>query len=131
MNENSNESFGYLIIKVSTARGAIPLENAAVSVRAKPAEVSGILYSLRTDSSGLTPRITLPTPPKSLSQTPGNSTPFSLWDIDVFNDGFQTAHYTNVPVYPEITSIQTADLVPLPEGFAPSDTFNESSAPNL
>ena len=128
---NENESFGYLLVKVSTARGAIPLENAYVSVRGTTAESSSIIYSLRTDSSGLTPRITLPTPPKSLSQAPNNSTPFSLWDIDVFSDGFITAHYMSVPVYPEITSIQAADLIPLPEGFAPSESFNESSAPNL
>ena len=131
MNDYGNESIGYLVIKVSTARGAIPLENAAVSVRGKPESSSGILYSLRTDSSGLTPRVSLPTPPKSLSQSPGNPTPFSLWDIDVFCDGFISAHYTSVPVYPDVTSIQNADLTPLPEGFSKGDTYNESSAPNL
>ena len=131
MNDYGNESIGYLVIKVSTARGAIPLENAAVSVRGKPESSSGILYSLRTDSSGLTPRVSLPTPPKNLSQSPGSLTPFSLWDIDVFCDGFISAHDTSVPVYPDVTSIQNADLTPLPEGFSKGDTYNESSAPNL
>ena len=131
MNQSNSESIGYLIVKVSTARGAIPLENATVSVRGTPAQNSGIIYSLETDSSGLTPRMPLPAPSKSISQTPGTTPPFSLWNIDVFYKGFSTAHYTNVPVYAEITSIQNADLIPLPEIFDPSDSYNESSTPNL
>lgn len=131
MNQSNNESIGYLIVKVSTARGAIPLENATVSIRGTPEQNSGILYSFETNQSGLTPKIALPAPRKSISQTPGNIPPYSLWNIDVFYKGFSTAHYTNVPVYAEITSVQNADLIPLPEGFSPSDTYNESSTPNL
>ena len=131
MNPSNNESIGYLIVKVSTARGAIPLENATVSIRGTPEENSGIIYSFETNQSGLTPKIPLPAPNKNLSQTPNNIPPYSLWNIDVFYKGFSTAHYTNVPVYSEITSIQNADLIPLPEGFSPSDSYNESSAPNL
>ena len=132
MNIQSNESIGYLIVKVSTARGAIPLENATVSVRGTPESNSGIIYSLETDSSGLTPKLPLPAPRKILSQSPNNDLPpYSLWNVDVFYKGFSTAHYTNVPVYADITSIQNADLIPLPEGFMPNDTYNESGTPNL
>ena len=131
MNQSNSENIGYLIVKVSTARGAIPLEDATVSVRGTPEENSSIVYSLETDSSGLTPRLALPAPPKNVSQTPGDIPPFSLWNVDVFFKGFSTAHYTNVPVYSGITSIQNADLIPLPEAFAPNESYNESSAPNL
>lgn len=132
MNNNQiSEEIGYLIVKVSTARGAIPLENATVSVRGAPAQDSGIIYSLETDASGLTPRLALKTPPRELSLSPDNATPYSLWNIDVFCKGFSTAHYTGVPIYGGITSVQNAELIPLPEGFLPLESFNESSAPNL
>ena len=131
MNQQSNENIGYLRVRVSTARGAIPLENATVSVKGTPEQNSGIVYSLETDSSGLTPRMPLPAPNKNLSQTPNNVPPFSLWNIDVYYKGFSRAHYTNVPVYAEITSVQNADLIPLPEGFNPTESYNESSEPNL
>ena len=131
MNNSPTENIGYLVVRVSTARGAIPLENATVSVRGSDAASSGIFYSLESDQSGLTPKLPLPAPPRSISQSPSNEISFSLWNIDVFSDGFITAHYTNVPVYSGITSIQSAELVPLPENFMPSESFNESSTPDL
>ena len=131
MNNASTESIGYLVVRVSTARGAIPLENATVSVRGSTAQNSGIVYSLETDMSGLTPRLPLPTPPKSNSLTPDQDTPYSLWNIDVYMKGFTTERYSNVPVYSGITSVQSAELIPLSEGFMPSENVTESETPDL
>ena len=131
MNNSSTENIGYLVVRVSTARGAIPLENATVSVRGTSAQSSDIIYSLETDESGLTPRLPLPTPPKSNSLSPDQSTPYSLWSIDVFKKGYVTARYESVPVYPEITSVQNAELIPLSEGFMPYESVNQNEAPNL
>ena len=131
MDNASIENVGYLIVRVSTARGAIPLENATVSVRGSTPQNSGILYSLETDVSGLTKRLPLPAPPRENSLSPSGETPFSLWNIDVFCKGFVTARYLSVPIYSGITSVQNAELVPLSEGFLPYESFNESEAPNL
>ena len=131
MNNSSTEQIGYLVGRVSTARGAIPLENATVSVRGTSAQSSDIIYSLETDESGLTPRLPLPAPPKSNSLSPDQSTPYSLWSIDVFKKGYVTARYESVPVYPEITSVQNAELIPISEGFMPYESVNENEAPNL
>ena len=131
MKDTSNESIGYLVVRVSTARGAIPLENATVSVRGSAQQNSGIIYSLQTNVSGLTPRLPLPTPPKDNSLSPDQGTPYSLWSIDVFCKGFITARYESVPVYSGITSVQSAELIPLSEGFMPSENVTESETPNL
>ena len=131
MNNASTENIGYLVVRVSTARGAIPLENATVSVRGTSAQSSDIIYSLETDESGLTPRLPLPAPPKSNSLSPDQSTPYSLWSIDVFKSGYATARYESVPVYPDVTSIQGAELVPLIEGVRPYDVINQNEAPML
>lgn len=131
MNDQSTENIGYLVIRVSTARGAIPLENATVSVRGSQKEDSGIFYSVETDSSGLTPRFALPAPPRALSQTPNDSIPYSLWNIDVFKKGYITARFSGVPVYSGVTSIQNAELIPLTEGYEPSERISESETPNL
>ena len=131
MNNTSIENIGYLVVRVSTARGAIPLEDATVSIRGSTEQNSGVVYSLETDASGLTPRLPLPAPPRANSLTPNQDVPYSLWSIDVFCKGFITARYESVPVYAGITSVQSAELVPLSEGFEPYETSSESEAPNL
>ncbi len=131
MNNASTEGIGFLIVRVSTARGAIPIENATVSIRGSSQDSSGIIYSLETDQSGLTPRLPLPTPPKINSLSPNQDTPYSLWNIDVFQKGFVTARYSGVPVYPDITSVQSAELIPLSEGFEPYERVTEGEVPNL
>ena len=80
-------SEGYLTVRVSTARGAIPLEGATVNVRGDDADSSEIIFSLLSDRDGRTPTVTLPTPPKENSTSPGISPAFSTYNIDVFKDG--------------------------------------------
>ena len=114
------DSVGYLTVKVSTARGAIPLADATVNVRGASPEQSGILRSLRTNRDGQTERIALPTPPRSASASPdvGNSVPpFSVYGIDVFKEGYVPLEFQQVPIFPDVTSIQPAVMVPSPEYF--------------
>ena len=107
-----NESIGYLTVMVSTARGAIPLEGAVVNVRGDTLDSSEILFSLISDRDGKTPRIPLPTPPKSNSDTPGGASAFSTYNIDVFKDGYVPLYFQNVPIFPSIHSIQPAVMLP-------------------
>lgn len=111
----TNGGTGYLIIKVSTARGAIPLEGASVNIRGATRENSDIIYTLVSDQNGLTPKIALPTPLRYLSESPGNIIPYALYNIDVFNDGYTDLSFTNVAVFDSITSIQPAVMIPLPD----------------
>ena len=136
MNINSNENrtpreLGYLVVRVSTALGAIPLENATVNIRGTTRESSGILYSLLSDRDGLTARVSLPTPPRSASDTPGGPPPYSSWNVEVFKEGYIAAKFLNVPVYSSIVSVQPAVLVPLGEKTDKGETYNESSGPSL
>lgn len=109
---NATQDEGYLVVKVSTARGAIPLVDASVTVRGGDAETSGVLYALRTDRDGKTPRVTLPTPPKSASQTPGTVPPYAVYNIDVFKDGYIPLFFQQVPIFPAVLSVQPAVMVP-------------------
>lgn len=105
---------GFLVVKVSTALGAIPLENATVNIRGGSAADSGILYSLRTDRDGKTAPVSLPTPTISLSGIPNGDTPYSVYNVDVFKDGYQPLFFQNVPIFPSVISIQPAVMVPDP-----------------
>ena len=119
---------GYLVVRVSTASGAIPLEGARVTVRGGEPENSDFYYATNTSRSGLTEKIPLPAPNKQLSEAPSpDERPYALYSIDVFMDGYKDTFFVNVPVFDTITSVQGVSMIPLtdnkyPDNFSPYDT---------
>ena len=132
---------GYLIVRVSTARGAIPLEGAQVDVRATPPDLTDgrgdVIASLVSGTDGRTAPLPLPAPARANSMQPGNTSPFSTYNIEVYLEGYTNQTYQNVPIFDGVVAIQPAMLIPLPEnGRTDSRTpdnqrFFESSAPEL
>ena len=107
---------GYLTVRVSTAGGAIPIENAAVNVRGGDINDSDVIFALTTNSDGITPTVSLPTPPRSTSEAPQDSVPaYAVYNVDVFANGYAPAFFHNVPVFSGINSIQPAVLLPKTE----------------
>ena len=77
---------GYLIVRASTASGAIPVEGVTVIVQGKDEENSNVFLTLTTNSDGLTEKVTLPTVSSSTSLSPSeNVKPYSLYNIVVMN----------------------------------------------
>ena len=129
---------GYLIVKVSTASGAIPLENATVVIQGTDEDNKDVLISLTTDRSGLTRKVMLPAPSIELSAAPSPSRkPYSNYNIEVYRDGYYLQHYNGVPIFEGITAIQNARVVPVSEldaqspYYAPGQTFDEYENPDL
>ncbi len=144
MNSNQNipneAGTGFLVVKVFTGNEAIPLSGATVTVRNNElnSDISGnVITTLFTDRSGNTEKISLPAPPRILSQSPGNLLPFSTYNIEVFLDRYQTTTFQSVPIFDGILSIQPVELIPRAENgtsdnFDPYDqSFFESQAPEL
>ena len=109
----SDTGKGYLTVRVSTARGAIPLENAEVTFKSSDKNDSGIIYRVRTDINGMTPMISLNAPPKASSESPGTVRPYGLYNVEVYADGYYKQFYENIPVFDGVSAIQTAVLIPL------------------
>ena len=107
-------SIGYLIVNVSTARGAIPLAGASVTVLDEE-NGGGILTVLATDTAGKTDRIALPAPDRALSDAPGGAKPYALYTLQVEKAGYYPAVFAGVPVFAGVTSIQPAELLGLAE----------------
>ena len=104
---------GYITVRVSTARGAIPLENAEVTFKKSDKNDSGVIYRVLTDINGMTPRIPLEAPLRASSESVGNVQPYGLYNIEVYSQGYYKQFYENVPVFDGISAIQTAELIPL------------------
>ena len=132
---NSN---GFLLVKVSTANGAIPIENASIIIQGKDENNQEILISLLTNRDGLTPKITLPAPSSNLSQAPTPSQkPYSTYNIDIFKEGYYPQHYNGVPIFQNVTAVQNAHIIPIaePDSLNPytnkGQIFDEYENPNL
>ena len=123
MNESTSDGIGYLIVRASTALGAIPVPDATVTVRNGSDDTSskrgGILYVLNTDKDGKTPRVALAAPPRSVGLSPSAAPAYATYNIDVQADGFYRLYFHQVPVYEGITSLQPAFLVPVAENGSP------------
>lgn len=145
--ENYTES-GYLIVNAFTARGAIPIKDATVTVSYYSPSLPSPHAVLKTDKSGRTPKISLPTPPRELSLSPSPSSspsrsqspslppsstspgdilqrPYALYNIEISKDGFYSVVDIGVKIFAGITAIQNTDLVPrseeLPKAFYTDD----------
>lgn len=141
MNDQNNPGYGYMIVRVTTARGAIPLEGAVVTVsdyydESEPVRGNAIV-TYTTNSSGLTEKFALPAPPRALSLSPGNGKSYQTYNIKVDKEGYYQQNYINAPVFEGITSIQNADMIPFADNgqsdrFTPYGTiFFESENTNL
>ena len=144
MNVPSDTGIGYLILQVTTARGAIPLEGATVNVRNQsknPYEESQDLrYSTVTGRDGKTAPLSLSAPPREMSQQPesGGAPPYATYLAEVRLEGYFAEYYIGIPIFDGITAIQSVDMIPLPENGRPDGYtsegerfFESSSAPNL
>lgn len=115
---------GYLVIRATTASEALPLEGATVTVYGTEDDFSSIIARLQTGNDGLTPKIALLAPPRSLSQVPENGTSsYATYNVSVYKDGFSPLSLRRVPVFDGITSVQPADLIPRAENGYP-DSFD-------
>ncbi len=112
--EKHNSAEGMLYVVASTADSAYPVPNARVIISSEIDGKSNLNYILRTDESGITPTVTLPAPPASLSQTPGNAKPYAVYDIRIQAAGYFREEAKEVPVFAGITSRQVFPMIPLP-----------------
>ena len=129
------QGMGRLIFQISTARGAIPLEGAKITVRHYDPRAEGgngdVISVLYSGQDGKTEVLELPAPARSFSLAPamdGAPSPYSLYNADILLDNFQPQSYISIPVFDGITSIQRANLVPMPENGA-SDGVRPDGGP--
>ena len=103
---------GALIVRAVTAGGALPVEGASVTVYGADAATKDVRFQSLTDLSGQSAKLTLPAPSASLSRVPGNATPYASYDITVQKDGYYLHKSFGVPVFADVVSVQTVELIP-------------------
>ncbi|MCD7751937.1 MAG: peptidoglycan-binding protein [Lachnospiraceae bacterium] len=103
---------GHLKVSVRIGNGYIPVTGAKVFVQAVEGNMEPL--SFITDSSGQTPEMELPTPPRFYSESPDEPKPYAEYVITVEADGYETAVVEGTEILPGELSLQTVQLQPLP-----------------
>ena len=105
---------GTIIVKAYTAGGALPVAKTIVKISGADEENRFIEYSVLTDVDGISPKITLPTPKKSDSLSPGATDfPYALYDIEVTADGYYPKRINNVALFSGIDTFQPINMIPI------------------
>ncbi len=113
MNDNSLSSVGYLQVRTFLAEGGMPVPNVYVRVSGNEEYNIGVEYSVLTGRSGLTEKISLPAPPRSLSLSPGAAEqPYSTYDVYVSAEGYYPKKVFNIAVFSGILSVLPLSMVP-------------------
>ena len=107
---------GTLMVQVTSANGALPIEGAKVTISEVEEEGGAVIANLVTDRSGRTEKIEIATPLAEVSQQPGTIRPYRNVNIMIEYPGYYVKENINVPVFDKIESIQPVALEPLPEG---------------
>ncbi len=109
---NQNPAQGMLKIQAFTARQALPVPGAHITVSKNIGGSAHVFYEGITDESGIIDGIVLPAPARSSSEKPFQPHPFALYDIYAVHPSYhqETLHYG--AIFEGVKSIQPIDLIP-------------------
>ncbi|MGD9568319.1 MAG: hypothetical protein AB7V48_08330 [Sedimentibacter sp.] len=121
------ESVGYISVGVFTASGALPVEDAVVTIYTiDEAGEENALYHVVSDASGQVPLLELPVVYDRLNPLESYEYYFSTYNLRVQAINYYTFNMLDVRVFPDTTTNYMVDLIPVaagPGGPVPEMTF--------
>ena len=109
--QTQQHDVGKLRLYVISALRSQPLEDATVTV-SYTGDPDSIIETVKTDSSGQIPELTLPAPPLEYSMAPSQYQPYSEYTFRISKEGFEDLDISGSEILPETTSIQRAVMNP-------------------
>lgn len=114
-NERFDDGVGGILVAVSTAIAALPVADASVTITRPTDGGEEPVRELKTNSSGKTEVVAVPTPLLSASETPGGEAPYARYNVTVRKERYGEVTLRGVQVFPMTVSILPVSLIPLPE----------------
>lgn len=105
---------GKLKINVTSTIGLIPVQDAEISISYKGMPDS-VIEKLKTDSSGQTQEIELPSPPIEYSLEPGDVQPYSEYNIEVNAPGYEQIVVSGTEILADTLALQPIQMFPVEE----------------
>jgi hypothetical protein len=111
---------GFLKVQTVTSRAEIPVAGATVTVSTvRPGEGRVLLSVQRTDESGMTDLVTVPTPDLSNSLAPNQPQGWTDVQVAASQPNYDGVVVRNVQIFPGVTTLQ--ELILVPRGGLPTD----------
>ena len=125
---NAMGSEGKILVRVSAAENAIPLEGVTVVITRRGSGAVLELLGLRsTNADGQTTPVPVSTPDRELSESPSGEKSWSSVDITANMPGYERVIVENVQVFSGVTTIQDFALIPLedyPDQWSKTEVFD-------
>ena len=125
---NAMGSEGKILVRVSAAENAIPLEGVTVVITRRGSGAVLELLGLRsTNADGQTTPVPVSTPDRELSESPSGEKSWSSVDITANTPGYERVIVENVQVFPGVMTIQDFALIPLedyPDQWSKTEVFD-------
>ena len=106
-------STGYITVHAYTSYAQLPLEDVAISITA----TDGTAIALRiTDRNGQIRPVSIPVPDRSAGLSPDSGEiPYTSINLYARLRGYEQSEYENIQIFPDTTTNQNVELIPLSE----------------
>ena len=106
-------STGYITVHAYTSYAQLPLEEVAISITS----ADGTAIALRiTDRNGQIRPVAIPVPDRSAGLRPNTGEiPYTSVNLYARLRGYEQAEYENIQIFPDTTTNQNVELIPLSE----------------
>ncbi len=122
---------GTLIFQVYSARQAIPVKDATITITASGADQNVVVASRITDENGKTVPLVFTTPDRNVSTSPNEERGYTAVDVVISHPMYSQVDLRNVQIFPDEESIQNMELIPLAEFADNSETRVYTIEPQL
>ncbi len=111
---------GFIKVQTVTSRAEIPVSGATVTISTvRPGQGRILLSVQRTDESGVTELVTIPTPDLANSLTPDQPQGWTDVQVGASHPNFDGIVIRDVQIFPGVTTLQ--ELILVPRGGMPMD----------
>ncbi|MBQ1410570.1 MAG: spore cortex-lytic protein [Oscillospiraceae bacterium] len=111
---------GFIKVQTVTSRAEIPVAGATVTVSTlRPGQGQVLLSVQRTDESGMTALVAVPTPDLANSLTPNQPQGWTDVRVGASHPNYDGVVVRDVQIFPGVTTLQ--ELILVPRGGMPTD----------
>lgn len=103
---------GDLSIRVTSATGFIPINNATITISLTGAP-NTVVETTATNDSGISPTLSLPAPALALSTSPSEEMPYAEYNISVTAPGYEPVMISGTEILPDVTAVQPISMNPI------------------